>query len=293
MNAPLAIDDALLRGWALPDPGGDADKEERGRVLVVAGSREMPGAAVLAGTAALRAGAGKLMVATPASAAPAVALALTEARVIALPEAADGGPLLSGIAALQPFAAATRSVLVGPGMIDRGATIEFALALLSEFTRSVVILDALAMECVQAAARFVQPVIVTPHAGELAGLTGRSKEELLAAPLEAALRQAAAWRAIVTAKGATTCVASPDGRAWLHQADTPGLATSGSGDVLAGIMAGLVARGAAPEQAAVWAVALHARAGQRLAARMGRLGMMARELAAEVPLLMDGLGGRG
>src|SRR3954466_12664658 len=111
------IDDALLRGWPLPAIEEDGDKESRGRVLVLAGSREMPGAAVLAATAALRAGAGKLVVATPQSAAPAVALALPEARVIALPEAADGSPTIFGLPALQKLASSTACLLVGPGMV--------------------------------------------------------------------------------------------------------------------------------------------------------------------------------
>ena len=87
-SVPHTVDDALLRAWPLPEAEEDGDKERRGSVLVVAGSREMPGAAVLAGTAALRAGAGKLVIATPQSAAPTVAGAVPEARVVALPEAA-------------------------------------------------------------------------------------------------------------------------------------------------------------------------------------------------------------
>jgi NAD(P)H-hydrate repair Nnr-like enzyme with NAD(P)H-hydrate dehydratase domain len=100
MNAPSSpedVDDALLRRWALPEADVDGDKERRGRVVVVAGSREMPGAAILAARAALRAGAGKLVIATPQSVAPLVAAAVLEARVIALPEAADGGPTAFGV----------------------------------------------------------------------------------------------------------------------------------------------------------------------------------------------------
>src|SRR3954466_11666753 len=98
------IDDALLRGWPLPAIEEDGDKESRGRVLVLAGSREMPGAAILAGTAALRAGAGKLVIATPPSVAAVVAAAVPESRVIALPEASDGGPTLGALPPLQAIA---------------------------------------------------------------------------------------------------------------------------------------------------------------------------------------------
>lgn len=288
-RAAQEVDDALLRAWPLPAVEADGDKESRGRVLVIAGSREMPGAAVLAGTAALRAGAGKLVIATPQSAAQVVAAAMPEARVIALPEASDGGPTFYGLPLLQPLAGATAAVLVGPGMIGRESTIDFARVILPVFKQATVVLDALAMDCVQLAARFEQPVVLTPHAGEMAHLTGREKEDLQEQPVDVALRQAAKWNAVVALKGAETAIATADGSAWLHRLHVPGLGTSGSGDVLAGIIAGLAARGAAPEQAAVWGVVLHARAGEALAKRHGQVGYLARELGAEVPAVLHAL----
>ena len=287
----IAIDDALLRTWPLPAVDNDGDKESRGRVLVIAGSREMPGAAVLAGTAALRAGAGKLVVATPQSAAQTVAGALPEARVIALPEGSDGSPTLFGMPPLQALAASTAALLVGPGMIGREGTIGFVHALLPLFKRSTVVLDALAMDAVKVDGRFAQSVILTPHAGEMAHLTGGDKEDLLQEAVRVAAQQASEWNAVVALKGATTAIATPDGRTWTHAFDAPGLGTSGSGDVLAGIVAGLAARGAAPEQALAWAVALHARAGAALAKRFGIVGYLARELPAEVPAVMQDLSG--
>jgi ADP-dependent NAD(P)H-hydrate dehydratase len=283
------VDDALLRGWPLPAAQEDGDKERRGRVVVVAGSREMPGAAVLAATAALRAGAGKLVVATPQSAAPTVAGAVPEARVIPLPEAPDGGPTFFGLAALQAIAGDTAALLVGPGMVGRESTVAFVQLLLPLFRNATVLLDALAMDAVKSLGRFEQPVVLTPHAGEMAHLTGRDKEDLQQQPGAIALRQAAAWNATVVMKGPTTCIAAPDARQWTHSAHAPGLGTSGSGDVLAGLIAGLAARGASPEQASAWGVALHAHAGQARAARMGVIGYLARELAAEVPALMAAL----
>jgi ADP-dependent NAD(P)H-hydrate dehydratase len=284
------IDDALLRAWPLPAIDEDGDKESRGRVLVVAGSREMPGAAVLAGTAALRAGAGKLVIATPESAAATVAGAVPEARVIALPEASDGSPLLTGSALLRPIASATDCLLVGPGMIGDG-TLGFVRALLPLFRDATVLLDALAMDIVKDAGRFDQAVILTPHGGEMAHLSGREKEDLEEAPAAIALRHAAAWNAVLALKGATTAIATPAGKLWTHRAQAPGLGTSGSGDVLAGLVAGLAARGAPPEQAAAWGVALHARCGEALARKQGRIGYLARELAAEVPAVMEALAG--
>jgi ADP-dependent NAD(P)H-hydrate dehydratase len=289
---PVAIDDEMLRNWPLPEADVDGDKDSRGRVLVVAGSREMPGAAVLAAVAALRAGAGKLAVATPLSAAPMVAGALPEARVIALPEASDGGPTSFGLPLLQALTADTEALLVGPGMIGRDSTLAFVQGLLPMFKGSVVVLDALAMDCARSGGAFEQPVIVTPHAGEMAHLTGEDKEALQARAHSVAAREAAGWNAVVALKGASTCIAHPDGRLWTHESQAPGLGTSGSGDVLAGLIAGLAARGAPPEQAVAWGVALHARAGMAMAARFGALGYLARELAAEVPAIMAALGRR-
>jgi ADP-dependent NAD(P)H-hydrate dehydratase len=287
------VDDALLRSWPLPEAEEDGDKERRGRVLVVAGSREMPGAAVLAGTAALRAGAGKLVIATAQSAALTVAGAVPEARVIALPEASDGGPTFVGLAALRAIASDTDALLVGPGMVGRESTVAFVQLLLPLFRDATVLLDALAMDAVKSVRRFDQQLLLTPHAGEMAHLTGRDKEDLQNEPCAIALRQAAAWNATVVMKGPTTCIAAPDQRLWSHTARAPGLGTSGSGDVLAGVIAGLAARGASCEQASAWGVALHARAGEALAARMGVIGYLARELPAQVPALMAALSPQG
>lgn len=289
MSDPQRIDDALLRGWPLPAPDGGGDKESRGRVLVVAGSREMPGAAILAGEAALRAGAGKLVVATPQGAAATVAGALPEARVIALPEGSDGSPTRFGLPPLQAIAGSTACLLVGPGMIGREGTLAFVHELIPLFRGATVVLDALAMDIVRSVKRFQQPVILTPHAGEMAHLADLDKEAVRDEPLAAALRHAAGWNAVLAVKGASTVLAAPDGRSWTHQAKLPGLATSGSGDVLAGIVAGLAARGAPPDQALAWGVALHARAAEALARRQGPLGLLARELPGEVPALMHRL----
>jgi ADP-dependent NAD(P)H-hydrate dehydratase len=282
------VDAARLRGWPLPVPEADGDKESRGRVLVVAGSREMPGAALLAAEAALRAGAGKLVIATAASVAPAVAVAMPEARVIALPESARGGMRVEGIAQLEPLGSDTAGVLVGPGMVDAECTLQLVRALLPLFTRATVVLDALAMDVVRGAVpRFDQPVVLTPHAGEMAHLIEGDKDAVLDDAAALASRQSGRWNVVLALKGATTCVAAPSGDGWRHVACTPGLGTSGSGDVLAGLVAGLAARGASPEQAAVWGVALHAAAGDALARRIGHVGFLARELAGEVPALME------
>jgi hydroxyethylthiazole kinase-like uncharacterized protein yjeF len=306
IHAAPAVHDVttqLLREWPLPMPGLDGDKEERGHVLILGGSREMPGAVILAATAALRAGAGKLTVATGASVAQLVALAMPEARVIGLAESEAGGFLPDAIARLDPLADRVNAILIGPGMQDEAVTAELVHGLLGRLgdTGTAVVLDACAMGTLLhtppgwAAGetfRFSQPVILTPHCGEMAHLTGIDKDDIVAGPDARALASAAAWNAVVALKGARTVIASPQGEMWQHEGGNVGLAISGSGDTLAGIIAGLAARGATLEQAACWGVALHARAGERLAARMGVLGYLAREIPDEIPALLESVAGR-
>ena len=215
-----------------------------------------------------------------------MALVMPEARVIALPETPAGGLLASGAALLEECAARSASVLIGPGLLDTDGSCEFVLALLQPLRGVPVILDALAMDVVLRLPRFDGPVLITPHAGEMAHLTGQSKHSILVDASGAARDMASRCNAVVAMKGATTFIVSPQGDSWCHVSATPGLGTSGSGDVLAGVMTGFVARGASLEQAAAWGVVVHALAGKRLAERHGRLGFLARELLTEIPSVM-------
>lgn len=297
------VDTALLRSWAVPMPAIEGDKEIRGHVLVLGGSREMPGAIILAATAALRAGAGKLTIATGQSVAQLVALAMPEARVIGLQEHESAGFQMDAVARLDPLAERVDAILVGPGMRDEPATAELVHALLPRFEAAgcAVVLDACAMGALlhppagwpgERPWRFERPVILTPHAGEMAHLTGIAKDAICVDPDPRALEAAGAWNAVVVLKGARTVIATPDGTLYQHEGGNVGLAISGSGDVLAGIIAGLAARGAALDQAACWGVALHARSGERLAQRMGTLGYLAREISQEIPALLEHIAGR-
>jgi ADP-dependent NAD(P)H-hydrate dehydratase len=291
------ITPALLRRWPLPQPGGGGDKEERGRVLIVGGASEMPGPVILSATAALRAGAGKLQIATCRSIAQVVAAAVPEARVFALPETRAGAIAASAATEVVARAAEVGAVLIGPGMIDEKAVERLMKAALPSMGRVAVVLDAAALTCFRDSPQFLSKLdcraALTPHAGEMAKLLGLSKEAITSEPLETARRAAIELRATVALKGAETYIAAfGSSNLYCNRAGNVGLATSGSGDVLSGIIAGLAARGAQTLQAAVWGVYLHARAGEVLARRMGRLGYLARELPAEVPALMSELGGR-
>jgi hydroxyethylthiazole kinase-like uncharacterized protein yjeF len=296
----IDINPSLLRGWPLPQPRFDGDKEARGHVLVVAGSREMPGAAILAATAALRAGAGKLSIATAASVAAVVGAAIPEARVAGLAETAAGGFTADGARRVAELAAKADTVLIGPGMLDEAATSELVYSVLPHLSGTPLILDACAL-CALCPPRephlledpvdwarfqFDGGVLLTPHAGEMAQITGAARSSIEQDPQSAATQAASRWNAVVALKGATTVLAAPGGKLWQHQGGNVGLAISGSGDVLAGIIAGLAARGATLPQAAAWGVALHAAAGEQLTLHFGVLGYLAREISAEVPALL-------
>ncbi len=290
MSRTRLLDAGALRHWPLPSLGPGCDKESRGRVVLIAGSREIPGAALLSAQAALRAGAGKVLVATGQSVAMQVAVAMPELQVVGLPETTDGGFELTGLARLDKPLSQADVVLIGPGMQDEDAAIAFAQAVRKRYPQLPTVLDAAAMGAASRDPLPGAPVLVTPHAGEMAHLNGQTKESVLDDAQGAAREAARWWNAIVALKGATTVIAEPHGDVWVHDSNNPGLATAGSGDVLAGLMAGFAARGASLVQAAAWGVVVHARAGDRLAGRMGALGFLASELLAEVPALVQGLG---
>ena len=292
MTRPIDAD--LLRTIPLPPPG--EDKDRRGRVLVAGGNRAVPGSALLAAEAALRAGAGKLQVATGCSTAPGLALCLPEALVMGLSETESGDLGPEATEALVKAAKRTDALLLGPGMMDTEAAMALVtgvLALLDPVDGPALVLDAGAL-CGHAALRdallpHAGRAVLTPHAGEMATVLDIERAEVEDDPLAVGRRAAALLQQVVVMKGACTHVINSDGEAWTYAGGGAGLATSGSGDVLAGIVTGLLARGVPPIQAASWAVWLHGEAGRRLAQRIGPIGFLARELAAEVPALMAGL----
>jgi ADP-dependent NAD(P)H-hydrate dehydratase len=277
-----------LKAWPLPDPNDDESKEDRGRVLVIGGSAQVPGAVLLAAVAALRAGAGKLQIATVAPAALPMAIALPEAKVMSLRTATDGTILELG-REVRSAAREAGAVVIGPGMDPTPASRRVAASAI-EAAQGTVVLDAGALHpsAIRAFARRGRgAMVLTPHTGEMAAMLGLD-EAAIVDDAEAIAREFAhAWGVVLALKGPTTYVAAPNGRMWINNAGSIGLGTSGSGDVLAGLIGGLAARGASAEQAAVWGVHLHAQAGARLSRRLGLVGFLAREISAEVPTLMQ------
>ncbi len=277
----------VLRDWRLPEPTGG--KEARGSILVVGGSTETVGAVLLAAEAALRSGAGKLQVVVPSKVAPYVSISLPEALVRGVPATEEGAIRATSSDHLLDLAAGASAVLIGPGMADEPETRGLVERLLPELEGPVV-LDALGLAAVTADPSCLQHlagrVVLTPNPSELAISLHVEPDEVDADPAGAALRLAGQTGAAVGLGGATSWIAAADGRLWEDQSGGAGLGVSGSGDVRAGVVAGLLARGAQPEQAAVWAAYLHGRAGERLAAQVGRLGFLARELPPEIPRVL-------
>jgi ADP-dependent NAD(P)H-hydrate dehydratase len=277
---------ALLRGWPLPPPG--EDKRDRGSVLVVGGAVRTPGAALLAGLAALRAGAGKLQFAVAAAVASPLAIAVPEALVLPLPHDEASGSIEPEAAdAVRELATRADVVCLGPGLDDRDRSEKLVVAVLAglgEQTR--VVLDAYALGGLpahpEACRALPGRVVLTPNMSE-AGILLQADPPTADEVQPAARAIADRYDAVVALRGA---IAAPDGRLFVDGAGQAGLGTSGSGDVLAGVVAGLLARGAAPDQAAVWGAHLHATAGERLAARVGPLGYLARELLDETPRVL-------
>jgi ADP-dependent NAD(P)H-hydrate dehydratase len=277
----------VLRGWRLPEPTGG--KESRGSILVVGASTETLGAVLLAAEAALRSGAGKLQVAVPSKVAPHVSISLPEALVRGLPSTEAGAIRASSAELVLDLAERASAVLIGPGMADEPETRGLVEQLLPELEGPVA-LDALGLAAVTADPsclhRLAGRAVLTPNPTELAIALHGEPDEIEADPAGAALRLAEQAQAVVGLGGATSWIAHPDGRLWQDESGGAGLGVSGSGDVRAGIVAGLLARGAEPAQAAVWAAHLHGRAGERLAAQVGRLGFLARELPPQIPRVL-------
>lgn len=286
---PTILTPSLLRDWKLPAPGGS--KYGRGQVLVVGGARQTPGAAMLAGLSALRVGAGRLTLAVADSVAVALAVAVPEAGVVGLPETADGS--VGGQESGDRLAASVEradAVLVGSGLDDpdeTAALLRTVLPLLGKDT--AVVLDAFALGVLIDIDEVAQVcggrLVLTPNEAEAARLLDGSTDPIDDLP-GAVGSIAARYQAVVSCRG---WIADPAGTLWQVATGHSGLGTSGSGDVLAGGVVGLLARGADPSQAACWATHVHAAAGDRLAARIGPLGFLARELVDQLPTVITEL----
>lgn len=293
---PTPVTPSLLRDWPLPAPG--EDKYSRGTVLVIGGGRTTPGAAVLAGTAALRAGAGKLTLAVAESVAVQVGVALPECGAMGLPENANGSVTGEGLDRISSALDRADTILVGPGLDDLDLAEELLRRLLERehsadmsegASRPALVVDAYALAGLPKFEERLEPwrgrLILTPNMHEAEILLGRGLKDLESDVMSIARR----FDAVVSCQGVIAGSpgdGSENAELWRITTGYGGLGTSGSGDVLAGAIAGVRARGTSGPQAACWGTHLHAAAADRLASKLGPLGFLARELADELPALM-------
>lgn len=287
MTKPKALTRAELRNFPLPAVT-DGGKDDHGQLVVVAGCRQMSGTPILSAIAALRSGAGKVRVGTVASIVPALAVAMPEVLVMPLAEGRDGGFAAAASGQVEKATAFADAVVAGPGVRQGKANRGIARKLLQ--TGRPIALDAAMLHCLSPLSSECRKAEVTPvllpHSGELAALLETDEEKVEADRLGAARNAAEHYRAIVLAKGAQSHVAAPDGRCWTYKGGVPGLGVAGSGDTLAGIVGGFLARGAEPLTALLWAVLIHGEAGEALARKIGPVGFLAREIADEIPGLL-------
>jgi hydroxyethylthiazole kinase-like uncharacterized protein yjeF len=286
-----ALDSTWIANNPVPVHASGTTKNSRGRVLAIGGSRTVPGALRLTGEAALRAGAGKLQMATIASAAPLLGLLVPEAGVIALDEDDEGEIGETAAERLKEPMETCNALVIGPGMSGVEAARRLLCTVLAHHRDDLVmVIDAMPIGCAkdmrEDLRRFSGRVILTPHYGEMRHLTGFDEDEIAADPARIALDAAKAFGAVIVLKGSDTAIAAPDGTLLHYGGGGTGLATGGSGDVLAGAIGGLLSRGADPLVAAGWGVWLHGQGGRRVATTRGPIGFLARELPDEFPRLL-------
>lgn len=266
----------------LPKREITAHKGDFGKLLAVCGSAEFTGAAVLSALSALRCGAGLVTVASIPAVTAAVGSRLAEATFLPLIPTANGRIASSNAQTVLDRARRSTALLAGCGLGRCDETARLVRRIILGCTCPL-ILDADALEAlaegVDPLLYAVCPPVLTPHVGEMARLTGLRPPQIKQEAPQLALCFAKKWNAIVVLKDASTVVASPDGRMFYHTGGNPGLARGGSGDVLAGIIASLVAQGIEPVSAAAMGVALHGAAARRCAEQTSQTGMLAHEVA--------------
>jgi len=285
----IPLDAAWLAANPLPPIEGETDKNQRGRLLVCGGSLSVPGGLLLTGEAGYRAGAGKVQLAMPAAAAVAAGVRLPEAAVFGL-QTNDAGELGESPDRLAALLGRCDALILGPGM-GKHADVEALLAavLYSENVPAALLLDAGMIKAARAfeadLRRLETDLLLTPHPGEMAALMGCDPDAVGSGTAQDAAER---FGAVVVLKGGETCIAAPGGAMLHYRGGGPGLATGGSGDVLAGAIGGLLARGVTARDAAAWGVWAHGEAGRHAAARFGRIGLLARDILPLLPALLYG-----
>ena len=277
--------------WVPPRPPA-SHKGSYGRVLVVAGSTGMTGAAALASEAALRAGAGLVTLATPKHLNPILEGLLPEVMTLPLPETEAGSLAVSATSAILEFAEKTKSVLaIGPGLSQHPETVSLVHQLIRENWEQELglrmVIDADGLNALAQDRNILslldRETVLTPHPGEMARLTGASVSTLEKDRIQTAQQFASEHSLTLVFKGAPTVSADANGEVWINSTGNPGMATGGMGDVLTGVIAGLMAQGITSETAAALGVYLHGLAGNIVAEKLGMPGLIASDVLKAVP----------
>jgi NAD(P)H-hydrate epimerase len=272
-------------GALLPRRPRNAHKGTFGHVLVIAGSRGKTGAALLATEGAGRAGAGLVTTASAALLQPTLEGHVREAMTAALPDGRDGTAALGDGVALLRLLDGRDAVVCGPGLGVNPDT-RTLVGTIVRTARPPLVLDADGLNCVAGTGILRErlgPTVLTPHPGEMGRLLEVTTAEVQADRLRVARQLATRDQVVVVLKGARTIVVAPDGRAAIVPTGNPGMATGGTGDVLAGIVGGLLAQGLDAFDAACLGAFAHGLAGDRVALRQGEVGLLARDLLDELP----------
>lgn len=292
---PLERTSASLVRRLLPRRPEGAHKGTFGRALIVAGSQRYVGAAYLSATAAARAGAGLVTLALPASIHPMVAAKASECTFLPLPDR-DGHLTADSLGPITDVLPQYRAVLVGCGLGNDPGTFSFVRDFLAYLRASAaalpLVLDADGINAVvglDLQATLSGHAILTPHAGELSRLLALPPTAVDERRLQLAPQCAADWNVVMLAKGAPTIISAPDGTTTLNPHRNPALASAGTGDVLAGIIVGLLAQGVQTRDAAVAGAFIHGEAGESVRSRLGASGLLASDLLSEIPLAMKAL----
>ena len=283
-------DPTLIRAW-LPARPIDAHKGTFGKVMIVAGSIDYTGAPVLAATAAYRVGAGLVTLATPQSIHAIMSSKINEATFLPLPDQ-EGALSEEAVDELRARIDSYSVALIGPGLTTH------ARAFIDQLFRGKplppLVLDADALNSLAQIERWwlrvPAPAVLTPHPGEMARLTGLSREAIEADRVGIALKFAKLWGHVVVLKGAFSVIAAPDGQSILMPFANPALATAGSGDVLAGTIAAMRAQGLNAYEAAACGAYLHGTAGEMARREIGSAGVVAGDLLTRLPLALKSIG---
>jgi ADP-dependent NAD(P)H-hydrate dehydratase / NAD(P)H-hydrate epimerase len=278
-------------GALLPNRPIEAHKGSFGKVLVVAGSERYTGAPYLAAMGAARAGAGLVTLAVARSVYPILAANAHETTFLPLPEAEAGALNEAAADVVLREMGGYDTLVLGPGIGQQPATTAFILRLLQEMGPDGPpggwVFDADALNCLAKNREWLERLpgraVLTPHAGEMSRLLQTTIPEILERPLDIVRQAAASWRQVVVLKGAHTLVATPEGRVSINPVANPGLSTAGTGDVLAGAIAGLLAQGLDPFAAARCGVFLHTLAADIISQERGNAGLVAGDLLDALP----------